>query len=404
MKDQIQAVIDMGSSSIRVSIARCHREEIEILGCGVVEAPAMENGIITNLHTSAQALRQAADEAERQSGFEIRNVDVSIGGAQVSGINSDATGGVLTGRITNEDITQLVTQARGKVSDDEHQILHVLEQQFIVDEYANIAAPVGMMADTLAAQVHVIRAIKNNAKNLVQTVEKARIGVNALVFSGLASSIAATTTDEREIGVTVLDIGAGTTDITAWEQGYVAFSGSMNHGGEWISSKFTEQFNTARHFADMIKIQNGALNVSLMKSATVELPNTGHASSRQVDSQQVAQFFAQQYTQLLTEFGEVAHRLGMRCVSPAGLVLTGGAAQIAGLASFITKEFNFPVRIAKPPYILGLPDHLQYDAGMMTTLGMLKLLYSPISDHVWAKATKPSIISQIKQLLRQRSR
>lgn len=405
MKEQIQAVVDMGCSQIRVSVARGDAAgNLEIIGCGVVESPAMEKGVVANIYAMAQALRHAADEAERQSGFEIRNVDASVGGAQVSGVNSDAFAQVPEGRIREEDVAQLVIQARNKVSDESHRILHVLEQQFIVDEHGNIDAPVGMMADRLAAHLHVVRAVKNNVKNVVQTIEAARIGVNALVFSGLAASIAATHEDEREVGVTVMDIGAGTSDIMAWERGHAAYSGSMNRGGEWMSSKFTEQFNTARHFADMIKIQNGAVKASLMKSSTVELPSTGHALSKQVASQEIADFYAQQYTELLTAFGEVAHRMGMRRISPAGLVLTGGAAQIAGLASFVSEQFNFPVRVAKPPQILGLPDHLQYDAGMMTTLGMFKLLYNPIADHVWAKPPKPSIISQFKQLLRQRSR
>lgn len=402
--DSIQAVADIGCSQIRASVARSDGSGMEIIGCGTVNAPSMKNGIITDIAATAAALRAAADEAERQSGFEIRNVDVALGGAQIAGINSAAESRIHDGRIRAEDTAELVQQARNRVSDDKHRLLHVLEQQFVVDEHCGITTPVGMMADNLEAQLHVIRAQKNIAENLTQTVEAAGIGVNAIVSAGLASSIAASTAEERELGVCVLDIGAGTTDFMVWQQDCPLFSGGINVGGEQISSNLAVKFSTTRQFADMVKCQQGAVLMPLMKAAFVELPSTGLRASRQIPAQEAVALISESYMDLFADFEKAAHRHGMRQMSKGGFVLTGGAAQIPGLAAFVQESFGVPVRIAKPPQVQGLPDHLQHDAGMMSTLGMFKLLYEPIADYIWAKPAKPSIISQFKQFLKQRSR
>lgn len=397
--DAIQAVIDAGSSQIRVIVAQKEENQpLEIIGCGVVNTVSIKNGLVSDIAATAKAVRQAIDEAEQQSGFEIRNVDAAIGGEQVSGMNSVADCAIPTGKIRSDEINRIVLQARQKISDENHQILHILEQQYQVDEHSGIDEPIGMVADKLTAHLHILRVIKNNAENLKRAIEAAGIGINALVFSGLASSYAATTKEEREMGVCVLDIGAGTSNFMAWYEHRPLYSGGLNIGGEWVSSDLATTFTTPRQFAEMIKCQQGAIRLSMMKSEWVDLPSTGLRPSRQVASADVVKVITARYEEIFAQLEKALHRQGMRRMSEGGLVLTGGAAQIPGLAAYVTEEFSIPVRIARPEQIVNLPDHLQYDPSMMTSLGMLKLLYEPIADHVWAKPPKKGIIARLSSM------
>lgn len=398
--DPIQAVIDVGSAQLRVTVATCEKDRpLEILGCGVSTEAPCKYGMISDIAVAAEAIEEAKNEAERQSGVHIRNVDASLGGRCVSGMNTDDIATIRARRISRADIERTLFRARQVAEDDKHELLHALEQEFIVDYHREIDDPAGMTADSLEVRLHVLRAERNAAENMRRAIEATGIGVNALVFSGLASAYAAVSDEERELGVCALDIGAGTSDFMVFQGNYPLYSGGLNIGGEMVSSDIATIFSTPRQFAEILKCEQGATTMHTIKASSITLPSTGLRVSRQISSAKLVDIIATRYNEIFQLLERALYRSGMRRMSDGGFVLTGGGARIPGLASYVADAFSIPVRIAKPKKIPGLPEHLQYDPGMMTTLGILKLLYQPLPDYIWATAAKTGIIENLKKLV-----
>lgn len=402
--ENVQAVIDIGSSRLRVLIAQSDGEgRFSVLGCGVVNAEAVKTGVIKDIALTKQALRYAIDEAERQSGYEIHNVDVSIGGAQVMGLNSEAQIYIPDGQVSPADMTELVLQAREKVTEQSQQILHILAQQYVLDAQYEVDYPVAMSAKQIDASYHILRAEQSICHTIKRCIESAGVGVNAIVSSALASSYMATSAEERDMGVCLLDIGAGTSDFLIWLNGVPIASGGINIGGEQVSSHIANRYSTTRQYAEMLKCQQGAMSLPMMKTQFLDLPHTGLRSGRKIESTDFVAVIHESYEQLFQQFESALRRLGMREIPIHSLVITGGAAQIPGLTHYLNEKFGLPVRLAKPQFIEGLPDHLQYDAAMMGVLGIAKLLYTPLPDHVWEIKPKRDIIRKLKTLFRRGS-
>lgn len=399
-KDMIQAVVDIGSSQLRVCVAKLHGSgTLEVIGCGVVPSPAVKNGMVTDIAQTAQALYSAIEEAERQSNVEIRNVDAAIGGQTVTALNTTSQTLIRGGSIHQDDIDRVVIAARDKGHHDGMQLIHALEQQFVLDQSSLVDEPFGMRADYLDAHLHVLSVRKNIAHNVRRSIEATGLGVNALVFSGLASSYAVSTIEERELGVCVIDIGAGTTNFMMWQQHSPIYSGGIDLGGDFVSSAIAQTFATTRQYAEMLKCQFGVMNSAMLKTQHIEIPSTGYRAARSINSSELIQCLIASYQQIFTAFSQSLYDQGLRKNVGCSVILTGGAAQIPGLASYATEIFNLPVRVVKPQHIDGMPEHLQNSPGMITTLGMLQLLQDPIEDHIWAKAAKTSIISRLSNFL-----
>lgn len=397
--ENIQAVIDIGSSRLRVLIAQSNTEgKFSVLGCGVVNAEAVKAGVIKDIAAAKQALHYAIEEAERQSGYEIRNVDVAIGGEYVMGLNSEAQIFVSNQQVSNAHMRELVLQARHKVSEPSQQILHILAQQYVLDGRYEVAYPESMPARQVNASYHVLRADQTMCATIKRCVEAAGVGVNAIVSSALASSYMATTAEEREMGVCLLDIGAGTSDFMIWLNGVPIASGGLTIGGEQVSSHLAGKYSTTRQYAEMLKCQQGAMLLPLMKTQFLELPHTGLRSGRKIESADFVAAIHESYAQLFQHFEAALRRLGMREIPIHSIVITGGAAQLPGLTHYLEEKFALPARLAKPYFIEGLADHLQYDAGMTGVLGIAKLLYEPLPDHVWEIQPKRDIIRKLKHI------
>lgn len=402
--DPIQAVIEIGSSRLRVLItqgdAQGEQGEFSVLGCGIASAEAVKSGDIKDIAATHRALRHAIEEAERQSGYEIRNVDVSMGGAQVMGLNSEAATSV-NGEVSAAHISELVSHARQRVTEHSQRILHIFAQRYVLDERREVLYPRAMPAHHIKARFHVLRADAATAQTIERCMETVKVGVNAVVSSALASSYMATSAEEREVGVCALDIGAGTLDFVIWINGTVVASGGLNIGGEQVSSALATQYSTTRQYAEMLKCQQGAMSAALMKAPVVDIPHTGLHSGRKIASSEFADAISKSYEQLFQHFEAALRRLGiLHEISIRSLVITGGAAQMPGLTNYLQERFKLPVRLAKPPLIAGLPDYLQYDAGMMGVLGIAKLLYAPLPDHVWEIKPKRDIIAAFTQFFR----
>lgn len=398
----IKVVIDLGSSRTRVTIAEIgsNHSYFEVLGCGIAAGSAVKAGIVTNISVATAAIRQAVAIAEQEAGVKINSAIVSISGQHILGVNSDGQAHIRNRRIRNNDIVHAVMRARNLAHKGGQTLLHVLEQQFIVDGHKGITDPKGMTADELDARVHVISARSAAVDNLSQCVREAGIEIEQIVYAGLASAYAASSTDERELGVCTVDLGAGTADIMLWLHNQPMHAATLPIGGEQISSEIATALRTPRPAAETLKCRYGALRNKYSQQHRIPLPSTGHLPDRQLAGNDMVELLAMCYQNHFTHINKELHRVGLRKMLDGGIIFTGGAAQIPGLAEAAGEHFECPVRVFIPPPIEGLPEHLQRDAGMVTTLGLFYLQQVPLSDYVWAKEENDGIIQNVTNFLK----
>ena len=402
MKEILKVALDVGSSRTRLTVAKIGNQDsaFEILGCGVSNAGTLKAGIVTNIPAITTAIDQAREVAEQESEFKINSMVLSIGGEHILGVNSDGRTPVRNRRISESDISRAMLRARYPARREALHTLHVLKQQFIVDGRPDIVDPRGMVADELEARAHIISARRSLVTNLCQCVRNAGMEIEGVIYAGLASGYAASSPEERDLGICTVDLGAGTADIMLWWHNQPVHAASLPVGGEQVSSTLATTLRVPRQTAEMLKRSYGALYSKYYHHTRISLPSTGHLPDRYIASNDLVEQIAASYQKIFASIGKELQRAGLRKMLDGGIVFTGGAAQMPGLAEMAGEFFNCPVRVFIPPPIPGLDEYLQNDAGMTTTLGLLYMHQYPVEDYLWAREEKDGIIPGIRNFLK----
>lgn len=402
MKEILKVALDVGSSRTRLTVAKIGNQDsaFEILGCGVSNAGTLKAGIVTNIPAITTAIDQAREVAEQESEFKINSMVLSIGGEHILGVNSDGRTPVRNRRVSESDISRAMLRARHPARREELHTLHVLKQQFLVDGRPDIVDPRGMVADELEARAHIISARRSLVTNLCQCVRNAGMEIEGVIYAGLASGYAASSPEERDLGICTVDLGAGTADIMLWWHNQPVHAASLPVGGEQVSSTLATTLRVPRQTAEMLKRSYGALYSKYYHHTRISLPSTGHLPDRYIASNDLVEQIAASYQKIFASIGKELQRAGLRKMLDGGIVFTGGAAQMPGLAEMAGEFFNCPVRVFIPPPIPGLDEYLQNDAGMTTTLGLLYMHQYPVEDYLWAREEKDGIIPGIRNFLK----
>ena len=402
MKEILKVALDVGSSRTRLTVAKIGNQDstFEILGCGVSNAGTLKAGIVTNIPAITTAIDQAREVAEQESEFKINSMVLSIGGEHILGVNSDGRTPVRNRRVSESDISRAMLRARHPARREELHTLHVLKQQFLVDARPDIVDPRGMVADELEARAHIISARRSLVTNLCQCVRNAGMEIEGVIYAGLASGYAASSPEERDLGICTVDLGAGTADIMLWWHNQPVHAASLPVGGEQVSSTLATTLRVPRQTAEMLKRSYGALYSKYYHHTRISLPSTGHLPDRYIASNDLIEQIAASYQKIFASIGKELQRAGLRKMLDGGIVFTGGAAQMPGLAEMAGEFFNCPVRVFIPPPIPGLDEYLQNDAGMTTTLGLLYMHQYPVEDYLWAREEKDGIIPGIRNFLK----
>ena len=381
MKEILKVALDVGSSRTRLTVAKIGNQDsaFEILGCGVSNAGTLKAGIVTNIPAITTAIDQAREVAEQESEFKINSMVLSIGGEHILGVNSDGRTPVRNRRVSESDISRAMLRARHPARREALHTLHVLKQQFLVDGRPDIVDPRGMVADELEARAHIISARRSLVTNLCQCVRNAGMEIEGVIYAGLASGYAASSPEERDLGICTVDLGVG---------------------GEQVSSTLATTLRVPRQTAEMLKRSYGALYSKYYHHTRISLPSTGHLPDRYIASNDLVEQIAASYQKIFASIGKELQRAGLRKMLDGGIVFTGGAAQMPGLAEMAGEFFNCPVRVFIPPPIPGLDEYLQNDAGMTTTLGLLYMHQYPVEDYLWAREEKDGIIPGIRNFLK----
>ena len=365
--------IDVGSAKTCALMAEVTDVGLRYRGHGVAESRGSRKGVIVELDKAVAAIQKAVEAAEDIAGAPVENAIVGIGGAHVRGVNSH--GGISLGtrprEIGRDEIKLAVDKTRTIPLPADREILHLLPQEFILDDQAGVRDPLGMMAARLEVRVHMVTAATSATQNVITAVNKAGVHVDDTVFEPLAAADSVLRADEREMGVCLADIGAGSTELIVFHQGAVTYTGVIPLGGDHFTSDLSVGMCTPLAEAEKIKKAYGNAIVTLIPEGNeVEVPSVGDRASRLLPQRLVAEILEPRARELFEMLRESLRHGGMFDVCLAGIVLTGGASRLPGIFDVAESVLRRPVRLSWPMPLAKMPASLA-EPEFATVLGMV---------------------------------
>lgn len=359
-KEDLITGLDLGTTKISAIIAEVNeKSEINIVGVGTTPSYGLRRGVVVNLDKTVQGIRQAVGEAELMAGVKVNNVVVGIAGDHIKSFNS--RGVIAVSRteegISNEDIKRVIEQAKAVTIPMDRKIIHVLPQDYTVDDQTGIKEPVGMAGVRLEAEVHVVTAAITAIQNIVKSIERANLAIRNIVLQPYASSFAVLDEEEKELGVCLLDVGGGTTDFSIFFEGSIRHTSVVGLGGVNITNDIAIGLRTPRAQAEEIKKRYGAALSSLVDTnETMEVPGVGGRKKREVSRQILASIIEPRIEEVFSLVEREIKRSGFDDRLTAGIVLTGGTAKMEGIEQLAERIFDLPVKVGIPKGIVGLTD------------------------------------------------
>lgn len=398
--------LEIGTAKIAVLVGEILPDKtVNIIGVGNCPSRGMDKGIVNNLEHVVKCIQSAIDQAELMADCQIASVYLALSGKHISCQNEIGIVPILDEEVTQDDVENVVYTAKSVRMRDEHRILHVIPQDYAIDYQENIKNPVGLSGMRMKAKVHLITCHNDMAKNIVTAVERCVLKVDQLIFSGLASSYAVLTEDERELGVCVVDIGGGTMDVAVYTAGVLQYTKVIPYAGNIVTNDISYVFGTPPTDAENIKIRHGcAIESGISRDESIEVPSVGGRPPRILQRQALAEVIEPRYVELLSLVNEEILQLqkklrnqGVKYNLAAGIVLTGGASQIDELTSCAKQVFHDQVRIGYPLNISGLTDYVQ-EPCYATAVGLLHYGKESHIDRVTETEKRNSFSKWFKQI------
>lgn len=365
--------VDVGTTKICTLVASEEAPgQVRILGVGIEPSQGIKKGVVVDLAAASQAVSRSIDKAERSSGLEITSALVSLAGAQVSSVNSHGVVGVSGRVIDQDDIERSVEAARAVAIPHNREIIHIVQRGFDVDGQGGIHMPLGMHGYRLEVETHIITASAASVENLRQCVGSSGVEVTQFVLNPLASAEVVLNETERQMGVVVVDIGGGTTDMAIYIDGDVWYTSVLAVGGNHITSDIAHGLRLPMSQAEEVKIQHGhALEAEIDSQEFFNIRPFGEQESVQVSRQELAEIIEARVEEIFGLVLQEIKRSGYDGLLPAGVVLTGGSSALPGARTLADAVLGVPVRIAQPENLIGMVDRLNSPA-FSTSVGLIK--------------------------------
>jgi cell division protein FtsA len=350
--------LDIGTSKVVAMVGELKPDgAIEIVGLGSHPSRGLKKGVVVNIESTVQSIQRAVEEAELMAGCEIHSVLCGIAGSHIRSRNSHGIVGVKDREITPLDVERVVDAARAVAIPADQRILHILPQEFIIDDQDGIKEPVGMSGVRLETRVHMVTGAVSAAQNIVKCVRRCGLEVVDLVLEQLASSHAVLQEDEKELGVCLVDVGGGTTDIAVFTDGSIRHTAVIPIAGDQVTNDIAVALRTPTQHAEEIKVKYAcALRQLAGSDENIEVPSIGDRPARRLSRQTLAEVVEPRYEELLTLVQAELRRSGFEDMIAAGVVLTGGSARMEGLIELAEEVFHMPVRLGLPQYVSGLAE------------------------------------------------
>ncbi|HSG87749.1 MAG TPA: cell division protein FtsA [Pseudomonadales bacterium] len=350
--------LDIGTSKVVAIVGEIGEDgSIEVIGIGSHPSRGLKKGVVVNIESTVQSIQRAVEEAELMAGCQIESVYAGIAGSHIRSLNSHGIVAIRDKEVMRSDVDRVIDAAQAVAVPADQKILHILPQEFLIDNQEGVKEPMGMSGVRLEAKVHLVTCAVNAAQNIEKCVRRCGLEMRDVILEQLASSYAVLTDDEKELGVCMVDIGGGTTDIAVFTEGAIRHTAVIPIAGDQVTNDIAMALRTPTQHAEEIKIKYAcALTQLAGAEETIKVPGVGEKPPRSLSRQALAEVVEPRYDELFTLVQAELRRSGYEDLIAAGIVLTGGSSKIEGVVELAEEIFHKPVSIGVPRHVNGLSD------------------------------------------------
>jgi cell division protein FtsA len=382
--------LDIGTSKVVALVAEVHESgEFDVIGIGNTPSKGIKKGVVVNIEDTVKSIQKALEEAEVMAQCRVENVFATIAGSHVQSYNATGMYAIRDREVSSQDVERVIENARPVNFPTDQQILHMLIQEFLIDGQEDVRDPIGMSGQKLEVRSHIVTGADSAIQNVIKCIRRCGLEVNEFVVQPLASSLAVLTEDEKELGVVLVDIGGGTTDIAVFLQGSIRYTEVIPLGGDQITNDIAMALRTPTVDAEDLKILHGIAKQSLADpEAMLEVPGIGDRQAKPISRQSLAAVIEPRVEELFKFVVEALEHSGYIHLIPSGVVLTGGSVSMPGMVELAEDVFNKPARIGIPEYSGHLKDVLRYPK-FSAVIGLLREGRAQIVQGQEESKTKP---------------
>lgn len=358
MQERMIVGLDIGTSKVVAIVGQSKADgTLEIIGIGSQPSHGIKRGVVVDIEATVRSIQRAVQEAELMAGCEIHSVYVGIAGSHVSSTNSHGIVGIRDREVLPSDVERVIDAARAVAMPADQKVLHVLPQEYVVDSQDGVREPAGMSGVRLEARVHLVNCAVNAAQNIEKCVRRCNLQVETLILEQLASSYSVLTEDERELGVCLVDIGGGTTDIAIFTDGAIRYTANIAVAGDHVTNDIAMALRTPKQHADEIKMKYACALTSMVGAdETIQVPSVGERPPRTLSREVLARVVEPRYEEIYSLILAEIKRSGFHDLIPGGIVLTGGSSKMEGAIELAEEVFHMSVRQGVPRGVAGLTD------------------------------------------------
>jgi cell division protein FtsA len=399
--------LDIGTSKVVAIVGELKADgSLNIVGIGSHRSRGLKKGTVVNIESTVESIQRAVEEAELMAGCRIHSVYAGIAGSHIRSMNSHGIVAIRDREVTRADIDRVIDAAQAVAIPADQRVLHILPQEYIIDSQEGVKEPLGMSGVRLEAKVHLVTCAINAVQNIEKCIKRCGLQVEEIILEQLASSYAVLTDDEKELGVCMVDIGGGTTDIAIFTEGAIRHTGVIPIAGDQVTNDIAMALRTPTDNADEIKIKYAcALTQLASPGDMIQVPGVGERPARELSRQALAEVVEPRYDELFTLVKAELQRSGYENLMAAGIVLTGGTSKMEGVIELAEEIFHMPVRIGLPQGVKGLADIVRnpiYSTGVGLLLYGVKQQQHQVRSHnpVPVKDSQMPLIRRIKNWIK----
>lgn len=379
--------LDIGTSKVVAIVGEITADgKLEIVGLGSHPSRGLKKGVVVNIESTVQSIQRAIQDAELMAGCTIHSVWAGIAGSHIRSMNSHGIVAIKDKEVTLADMDRVIDAAKAVAIPADQKVLHILPQEYIIDSQEGVKEPIGMSGVRLEAKVHLVTGAVNAAQNIEKCIQRCGLKVEEIILEQLASSYAVLTDDERELGVCLIDIGGGTSDIAIFTEGAIRHTAVIPIAGDQVTNDIAMALRTPTQYAEEIKVKYACALAQLAgPDEVIKVRSVGDRPPRELSRQALAEVVELRYDELFTLIQAEIRRSGFEQMLAGGIVLTGGTAKMEGAVELAEEIFHIPVRLGSPIHAGGLKDIVNnpiHATGVGLLHYALKQRYAPLPDSV----------------------
>ena len=365
--------LDIGTSYVKAIVGSINEDnEIDFLGVGRSKSLGMKRGVVIDINSTVQSIGKSIEEAELVSGYKIHSAHVSISGKHIQSFNATGRAAISDNKeVSSQDLKSVEESAKAITLSNDQEILHVLAKDYEIDGQDGIKVPLGMSGIALDGRYHLVTGAKNARDNIEKCIKKCSIEPEGVVLEQLASSMSVLTEDEKDLGVCLVDIGGGTTDIAIFSNGAIEFTSSVPLGGDQVTNDLAQALKTSTYNAEELKITHGCIANELSSDDIIEVPGVGDRAPRSIQRYTLVEVMSLRYQEVFNFINEKISQSGFEEKIPAGVVLTGGSSKAEGIEDLAEEIFHKQVRIGIPQHLYGGSEDIVKNPEYATSVGLL---------------------------------